>query len=280
MNICKTISEFRQYRHSAAGKVIFVPTMGALHEGHGSLVRMARRLAGPDGIVAASIFVNPTQFGPHEDFHKYPRPIEQDLANLTAWDANVVFCPSAEEIYPPGHVTSIDPGELGTVLEGAIRPGHFRGVCTVVAKLLGIVEPAAMILGQKDFQQQLILKHMVRDLNMPVEIITAPTLREPDGLAMSSRNRYLSPDQRACAGSIYQALSWATHQYKSGVRDAAALEAGMSERITQAGLEAQYALACHAETLEVYRQTVGTPGVFLIAAKLGTTRLIDNVVYS
>ncbi len=279
MNICKTISEFRRYRRSAAGgKVIFVPTMGALHEGHGSLVRMARRLAGSDGIVAVSIFVNPTQFGPQEDFHKYPRPFEQDLAHLAAWEADAVFFPSPEEMYAPGSAMSIDPGPLGCVLDGAIRPGHFRGVCTVVAKLLGIVEPASMILGQKDFQQQLILKHMVRDLNMPVEVVTAPTLREPDGLAMSSRNRYLSPDQRAQAGSIYQALSWARHEYSGGVRDAGALEAGLSERIGQAGLEVQYALACHPETLEVYRQTVATPCVFLIAATLGTTRLIDNLV--
>ncbi len=277
--MCKTISEFRQYRRSAAGsKVIFVPTMGALHEGHGSLVRMARRLAGADGIVAASIFVNPTQFGPHEDFHKYPRPFEQDLANLTKWEADVVFSPSPEEMYGPGNNMSIDPGPLGTVLDGAVRPGHFRGVCTVVAKLLGIVEPAAIILGQKDFQQQLILRQMVRDLNMPVEVVTAPTMREPDGLAMSSRNRYLSPDQRTRAGSIYQALGWAQAQYNGGMRDAGDLEAGMSERITQAGLEVQYALACHAETLEVYRDKVGSPCVFLIAAKLGTTRLIDNLV--
>ena len=277
--MCKTIPEFRQYRRSAAGgKVIFVPTMGALHEGHGSLVRMARRLAGADGIVAASIFVNPTQFGPHEDFHKYPRPFEQDLANLTKWEADVVFSPSPEEMYPPGNAMSIDPGPLGSVLDGAIRPGHFRGVCTVVAKLLGIVEPAAIILGQKDFQQQLILRHMVRDLNMPVEVVTAPTVREPDGLAMSSRNRYLSPDQRMRAGSIYQALGWARDQYNGGMRDAGVLEAGMSERIRQAGLEVQYTLVCHAETLEAYREKVGSPCVFLIAAKLGTTRLIDNLV--
>ena len=279
MNICKTISEFRQYRHSAAGnKVIFVPTMGALHEGHGSLVRMARRLAGADGIVAASIFVNPTQFGPHEDFHKYPRPFERDLANLATWEADVVFSPSPEEMYGPGNNISIDPGPLGTVLDGTIRAGHFRGVCTVVAKLLGIVEPAAIILGQKDFQQQLILRHMVRDLNMPVEVVTAPTMREPDGLAMSSRNRYLSPDQRMRAGNIYQALGWARDQYNGGMRDAGVLEAGMSEHITQAGLEVQYALACHAETLEVYRQDVVAPCVFLVAAQLGTTRLIDNLV--
>ena len=280
MNICKTISEFRQYRRCIAGKVIFVPTMGALHEGHGSLVRMARRLVGPDGIVAVSIFVNPTQFGPHEDFHKYPRPFDQDVANLTTWEADVIFSPSPEEMYPPGNAMSIDPGALGNVLDGAIRPGHFRGVCTVVAKLLGVVEPAVMILGQKDFQQQLILRQMVRDLNMSVDVLTAPTLREPDGLAMSSRNRYLSSDQRARAGSIYQALSWARDQYQSGVRDAGALEAGMGERIRQAGLEVQYALACHAETLEVYHDKAGTPCVFLVAAKLGTTRLIDNLITS
>lgn len=281
MHICKTISEFRQFRHSVAeSTIIFVPTMGALHEGHGSLVQMARQLAGSNGVVAASIFVNPTQFGPNEDFHKYPRPFEQDLANLSRWEADVVFSPSPEEMYPVGASTSIDPGPLGDVLDGAIRPGHFRGVCTVVAKLLGIVEPTAMILGQKDFQQQRILRQMVMDLNMPVEVITAPTMREPDGLAMSSRNRYLSTDQRARAGAIYQALCWAQDQYHSGMRKSAYLQAGMIEQITQAGLEVQYALACHAETLVPYTEKAGTPCVFLVAAKLGTTRLIDNLLIS
>lgn len=281
MHICKTISEFRQFRYSVAErKIIFVPTMGALHEGHGSLVHMARRLAGSNGVVAASIFVNPTQFGPNEDFHKYPRPFEQDLANLRRWQADVVFSPSPEEMYPVGTSTSIDPGPLGDVLDGAIRPGHFRGVCTVVAKLLGIVEPTAIILGQKDFQQQRILRQMALDMNMPVEVITAPTMREPDGLAMSSRNRYLTSDQRARAGVIYQALSWAQDQYHSGMRESAVLQAGMIEQITQAGLEVQYALACHAETLVPYTQMAGTPCVLLVAAKLGTTRLIDNLLIS
>ncbi len=281
MHICKTISEFRKFRCSLTeSKIIFVPTMGALHEGHGSLVQMARRLAGSNGVVAASIFVNPTQFGPNEDFHKYPRPVEQDLANLSRWQADVVFSPSPEEMYPVGTSTSIDPGPLGDSLDGAIRPGHFRGVCTVVAKLLGIVEPTAMILGQKDFQQQRILRQMVMDLNMPVEVITAPTMREPDGVAMSSRNRYLSPDQRARAGAIYRALCRAQDQYHSGMRESAVLQAGMIEQITQAGLEVQYALACHAETLVPYTETAGTPCVLLVAARLGTTRLIDNLLIS
>lgn len=281
MHICKTIDEFRNFRHTVSEKkVIFVPTMGALHEGHGSLVQMARRLAGSSGVVATSIFVNPTQFGPNEDFHKYPRPFEQDVANLIRWEADVIFSPSPEEMYPAGSATSIDPGPLGNVLEGAIRPGHFKGVCTVVAKLLGIVEPAAMILGQKDFQQQRILRQMITDLNMPVELITAPTARESDGLAMSSRNRYLSSDQRARAAAIYRALCHAQNQYHSGIRDSAVLQAGMIEQITQAGLEVQYALACDPETLVPYTGIVGAPCVLLIAAKLGTTRLIDNVLIS
>ncbi len=252
--------------------------MGALHEGHGSLVRMARQVADKDGIVAASIFVNPTQFGPNEDFHKYPRPFELDVANLTRWGADAVFAPASDEMYPAGTAMTVDPGPLGDVLEGAIRPGHFRGVCTVVAKLLNIVQPSALILGQKDFQQQLILRQMVADLNMPVEVITAPTLREPDGLAMSSRNRYLSPDERARAGAIYAALCWARQQYQSGVQAAATLESGMRERMLQAGMDVQYAVACHAETLTPLTALVQPPCVLLIAAKLGTTRLIDNLV--
>ena len=188
----------------------------------------------------------------------------------------MIFAPSPEEMYPVAPAISVDPGPLGEVLDGAIRPGHFRGVCTIVAKLLGIVEPEAMILGRKDFQQQLILRRMALDLNMPVEVITAPTMREADGLAMSSRNRYLSVEQRAKAGAIYQALCWARDQYQGGKRAAAALESGMRERLEQAGMDVQYALACHSETLTPFNSLVDTPGVLLIAAKLGTTRLIDN----
>ncbi|MGC8623738.1 MAG: pantoate--beta-alanine ligase [Phycisphaerae bacterium] len=279
MKICKTIADLRSYRRSAeCGKLIFIPTMGALHEGHGSLIQMARKIAGKHGIVITSIFVNPTQFGPHEDFHKYPRPFKLDLAHLTRWNADVVFAPSPEEMYPAGSTITINPGPLGEVLEGAVRPGHFRGVATVVAKLLNLVQPAVMILGQKDFQQQLILRRMVADLNMPVEIITAPTIREPDGLAMSSRNRYLSVPQRACASAIYQALTAASDQYHRGQRDAATLQSAMYTLISQAGMEVQYALACHAETLTPFSGLISRPAVLLVAAKLGTTRLIDNML--
>lgn len=279
MNIYNTISDFRRYRQSVAGrKVIFVPTMGALHEGHGSLVQLARKMAGPNGIASVSIFVNPAQFGPNEDFHKYPRPYEQDVAHVARWGGDVIFSPSPEEMYPAGAAITVDPGPLGDVLEGAIRPGHFKGVCTVVAKLLGIVEPEAMILGQKDFQQQLLVRRMARDLNMPVEVITAPTMREADGLAMSSRNRYLSVDERAKAGAIYQALCRARDQYQGGIHEAASLELGMRKHLEQAGMNVQYALACHTETLSPYNSVASTPCVLLIAAKLGTTRLIDNML--
>ncbi len=279
MKIYKTIADLRGYRQSTGPeKIIFVPTMGALHEGHGSLVQMARKIADIHGIVVASIFVNPTQFGPHEDYHKYPRPLELDMDHLRRWGADAVFVPSLEEMYPDGSAISIDPGPLGAVLEGAFRPGHFRGVATVVTKLLNLVQPAVMILGQKDFQQQLILRRLVADLNMPVEIITAPTIREPDGLAMSSRNRYLSALQRACAGAIYQALCAARDHYRSGQRDAATLQSAMYTLISKAGMEVQYALACHAETLTAFNGLVSSPAVLLVAARLGTTRLLDNML--
>ncbi len=279
MKIYKTIADLRGYRQSTEPeKIIFVPTMGALHEGHGSLVQMARKIADIHGIVVASIFVNPTQFGPHEDYHKYPRPLELDMDHLRRWGADAVFVPSLEEMYPDGSAISIDPGPLGAVLEGAFRPGHFRGVATVVTKLLNLVQPTVMILGQKDFQQQLILRRLVADLNMPVEIITAPTIREPDGLAMSSRNRYLSASQRACAGAIYQALCAARDHYRSGQRDAATLQSAMYTLISKAGMEVQYALACHAETLTAFNGLVSSPAVLLVAARLGTTRLLDNML--
>jgi pantoate--beta-alanine ligase len=226
MRILTTIAKFRAWRgRLPAGTVTpFVPTMGALHDGHASLVHAARRIAGPSGAggsVIASIFVNPTQFGPREDFAKYPRTFNADCVLLEAAGCDAVFAPCAEEMYPPvakrktqnakleeGGVT-VDPGPLGGILEGAIRPGHFRGVCTVVAKLLGVVEPSHLLLGQKDFQQQAILRRMVADLNLPVEVVTCPTLRESDGLAMSSRNRYLNPGQRRRAVALFEALTWA-----------------------------------------------------------------------
>jgi pantoate--beta-alanine ligase len=291
MKIIHTIAEFRAWRAEQDAAVTpFVPTMGALHEGHASLVRRAREMAGSGGRVLASIFVNPTQFGPSEDFTKYPRTLEADCAMLQAAGCDAVFVPSAQEMYGTATAslnaatqmqaaTTIDPGPMGNVLEGAIRPGHFRGVCTVVAKLLNVTQPSLLLLGQKDFQQQAILRQMCADLNMPVEVVTCPTLREADGLAMSSRNRYLNADERARAVALYEALTWAREAFVNGQRGAGILDAGMEERLIARNLAPQYALVCNARNLAPYRDQgneVAQPAVLLIAANLGTTRLIDN----
>jgi pantoate--beta-alanine ligase len=286
MNVLSTIADFRAWRRRlpARSRTPFVPTMGALHEGHASLVRAARQIAGPPGAggsVLASIFVNPTQFGPREDFAKYPRTLDADCILLEAAGCDALFAPSAAEMYPQPPGITVDPGPMGGVLEGAIRPGHFRGVCTVVAKLLGIVEPSHLLLGQKDFQQQAILRRMAADLNMPVDVVTRPTLREPDGLAMSSRNRYLTPDQRPRAAALFEALTWAHTAHARGQRQASEIDAGMDQRLTARGLVPQYALAADAATLVPFRDTGGQikpGGVLLIAAQLGATRLIDNML--
>ena len=297
MKVIHTISEFRQWRRglppNAGGRLPFAPTMGALHEGHASLVRLARSFAdgsGVRGTVLSSIFVNPTQFGPAEDFAKYPRTLDADVQILSDAGCDAVFVPSAQEMYGGlqsfnsnalAEISSIDPGPLATVLEGAIRPGHFRGVCTVVAKLLNVVEPTHLLLGQKDFQQQAILRQMCVDLNMAVEVVTCPTIREADGLAMSSRNRYLSPEERSRAVGLYEALTEAKSRYDGGERDAAAMESGMRRRLEARGLQVQYAVAAHPQTLRLWTEhldgRVTGPCVLLIAAKLGSTRLIDNM---
>ncbi len=288
IKIINTIADWRTYRASLppSAPLAFVPTMGALHDGHASLARAARAHVGNAGIVAASIFVNPTQFGPNEDFTRYPRTLEQDSTLLQAAGCDAIFVPTVQEMYPgisalsTQHAllsTSIDPGPLGSILEGVIRPGHFRGVCTVVAKLLNIITPTVMFLGQKDYQQQAILRQMVRDLDMPVQIITAPTIRESDGLAMSSRNRYLTPEQRANAVALYEALTAAKTAYASGERKAESLQNIMTTALLYRKLEIQYALPIHAETLTPFTAPITPPAVLLIAAKLGNTRLIDNM---
>jgi pantoate--beta-alanine ligase len=294
MKILHAIADFRAWRNVLPRQMLtpFVPTMGALHAGHASLVRQARAMApSPAGAVVASIFVNPTQFGPHEDFAKYPRTLDADCALLAAAGCDAVLAPSADEMYPgirelstqqAALQTAVDPGPLANVLEGALRPGHFRGVCTVVAKLLSVVQPSHLLLGQKDFQQQAILRHMCADLNLPVEVVTCPTVREADGLAMSSRNRYLTPDERSRAVALWEALSWAKQAYQAGERRARELDAGMEERLVARHLVPQYALAAHARTLAPFRDTpaglVESPVVLLLAAGLGATRLIDNLL--
>ncbi len=242
----------------------------------------------------ASIFVNPTQFGPGEDFSRYPRTLEADVELLAAAGCDAVLVPSAQEIYPAiagaagdpsAGMIGIDPGPMAELWEGAMRggrAGHFRGVCTVVAKLLNIVEPTHLLLGQKDYQQQAILRQMCSDLNMPVAVVTCPTVREPDGLAMSSRNRYLSPDERGRAIAIYEAMTWAKESYAAGERQASLLEAGMEQRLLARGLVPQYAVVADADALRPFRESgagrIEAPGVLLIAAKLGHTRLIDNML--
>ncbi|NNM85845.1 MAG: pantoate--beta-alanine ligase [Phycisphaerales bacterium] len=281
MQIFNTIANWRSFAAglSARGPLVFVPTMGALHAGHGSLVTHARQLAGDHGHVVVSIFVNPTQFGPQEDFARYPRTLTDDVALCERCGCDFIFAPAATEMYPAGPSNlSVNPGNMGDILEGAIRPGHFSGVCTVVLKLLAIVQPTHLILGQKDYQQQAILRGMVRDFNLPVGVVVAPTVREADGLAMSSRNRYLTEPQRAAAPIIYQTLAWAATEVRNARGDFAQLSAAMRQRINGAGLETQYALAADCISLAELHGPVRPSCVLLVAAKNGSTRLIDNML--
>jgi pantoate--beta-alanine ligase len=258
----------------AAGKKIgLVPTMGALHEGHLSLVRAAREKS---EIVVATIFVNPTQFGPNEDFGKYPRTLDADLQALSDAGCDWVFVPEREEMYPPGATTMVEPPAVSQPLEGVSRPGHFRGVATIVLKLFNLIPATAAYFGQKDFQQVCVIQHMVRDLNVPIDIIVCPTVREADGLAMSSRNRYLSPAERQQAVALSRALSEAERLVKGGEHDAAKVRSTMRNILTAAGIErVDYATVANADTLAEVDQIAG-PVVALIACFVGTTRLIDN----
>ncbi len=215
MTLIETVKDLRAWR-KAAGHVYFVPTMGALHEGHATLVREARNLAGAEAKVAASIFVNPLQFGPNEDFDRYPRTLETDLAMCQAAGADMVFAPSVKEVYHADRSIQIQESSLSKVLCGASRPGHFDGVCTVVAKLFNLVQPDDAVFGKKDYQQLAIIRRLVRDLDFPVEIHGIETVREDDGLAMSSRNRYLSPTERAQAPALRAALVKAREAWLRG----------------------------------------------------------------
>jgi pantoate--beta-alanine ligase len=249
--------------------------MGALHAGHMSLITECRRRS---DFIAVSIFVNPTQFAPHEDFAAYPRPFEDDLDKCREAGVHLVFAPPAAALYPHGFETFVTVERLSHVLEGAHRAGHFRGVTTVVAKLFHILRPDVACFGQKDYQQQLLIRRMVRDLDMPVEIVTCPTIREPDGLALSSRNIYLSPAERAAALSLSAALHLAAARIKAGETDLRAVRAAMRDRLTShACIQPDYATIADAETLEEL-DTPRPPMVALVAAHVGRTRLIDNLV--
>lgn len=260
----------------AGEEVGLVPTMGALHAGHDALVARAQR---DNQRVVVSVFVNPRQFGPTEDFTRYPRPFEADLERLEALGVDAVFHPTVEQIYPPAFKTTVDPGPLGGLLEGRSRPGHFAGVLTVVLKLFNLAQPKRAYFGQKDFQQVVLVRQLVRDFALPIRIVTVPTVREPDGLAISSRNVYLSPDQRRAAPAVHLALTSASRLFAGGETNASRLED-----------EARHALAnipdLQIDYLSVVEDTtLGTPNtvrpgnVLAVAVKLGSTRLIDNVVF-
>lgn len=252
--------------------VAFVPTMGALHDGHLFLVRAAKRLASR---VIVSIFVNPKQFAPHEDFTRYPRPLEKDQALLQSADCDLLFAPTVETIYPPGFATVVDPGPLATILEGAVRPGHFVGVATVVARLLSLVAPDHALFGEKDYQQLLVIRRVVADLALPFTIHGMPTVRAADGLALSSRNVYLSVDERALALVLPQTLKQIAASVAARQPIDAALRQGESA-IAAAGLVLDYLTLADAETLTPVMQLTA-PARLLVAAKCGTTRLIDNI---
>ncbi len=259
-----------------AGRTIgLVPTMGALHDGHLSLVRASREQC-PATIV--SIFVNPTQFAVGEDLSSYPRPIGRDLEMLEAAGVDLVFLPDEATMYPPGCSTMVDPPAVARALEGAVRPAHFRGVATVVLKLLLLTGADAAIFGQKDYQQSLVVRHMVRDLNVPVQIVVSPIVRDDDGLALSSRNRYLDADQREIALSLNRALRGAASAIELGETDGDAVMAGMMQALLESGVDqVNYAVVADPETLELIEK-VHPPVVLLVAARVGTTRLIDNLV--
>ena len=274
MKVVKTIDEMRRLRLELAESVGFVPTMGYLHEGHLALVKRARA---ENPSIVVSIFVNPTQFGPQEDFTSYPRDTKRDLAMLEPY-TDIVFLPSAEELYPPGYNSWVNIEGITDVLEGARRPGHFRGVATVCTKLFNIIQPTRAYFAQKDAQQLLVIKKMVRELNMPLEIITCPTIRENDGLAMSSRNTYLSTEQRPAATVLYRALTLAQRLYEEGERDANTLRRRLTETVEQEPLaEIDYISVADVETL-VELDKIGDKALVSLAVKIGTTRLIDNVV--
>ncbi|HEX7368785.1 MAG TPA: pantoate--beta-alanine ligase [Rhodanobacteraceae bacterium] len=258
-------------------RVGFVPTMGNLHAGHFSLIDHARRQA--DRVVA-SVFVNPTQFGPNEDFERYPRTLAEDSVGLVEHHCDLLFAPAVEVMYPfgPEHALRIHVPDVGDTLEGAHRPGHFDGVATVVAKLLTMVEPDVAVFGQKDWQQLLLVRRLVRELALPLEVASAPIVREPEGLALSSRNRYLDGRQRARATELHATLQWMRESFMEGhVR--AAIEGAAKRRLDRAGFVTDYAVVRRAEDLAEPAEGERAGLMALIAARIGETRLIDNLQF-
>jgi pantoate--beta-alanine ligase len=280
LKVCRSVSEFRAACDAvrASGKRLgLVPTMGALHEGHLALMREAARHA---DAVAVTIFVNPTQFGPADDFERYPRDLEGDLEKCRSAGAELVFAPGVTEMYPAGERTRVRVVGLTDALCGASRPGHFEGVTTIVTKLFAVAGPCAAVFGRKDYQQLKVIERMARDLMLPVRVVAHATVREADGLALSSRNAYLKAEERACALAIPRALSRALRAFSAGERSAGALRQQAAEALTRAGLRVDYVALADPETIELLgdEAAIGERALLAIAAFAGATRLIDNVV--
>lgn len=273
MRVVEKVVELRAARARLPEPMGLVPTMGFLHEGHLALVRAARE---QNASLAASIFVNPKQFGPSEDLASYPRDLDRDLELLDAAGVDLVFVPPTEEIYPPGFSTQVDVGPIGEVLEGARRPGHFRGVATVVARLFALFQPGRAYFGQKDAQQCVVIKKLTAEIGFPIEIVVIPTVREPDGLALSSRNIYLTSAQRVAARVLSTSLRAASERYAGGERDADALRALVRQLVEGEPLVSlDYVSVADAVTLEEIER-VDRPALVSMAARVGRARLIDN----
>lgn len=253
---------------------VLVPTMGALHKAHGELIRVAREAAGADGEVAVSIFVNPLQFEPGSDYKRYPRPEKADEEFCRSAGIDLLFRPSANQVYATDRSTFVEEASLSTPVEGKSRPGHFRGVCTVVAKLFNIVSPGAAVFGEKDFQQLAVIRRMVRDLNFKIDIIAVPTVREEDGLACSSRNQYLNTEERKQAAVLYKALIAAKNAGKTSANDVVALARRVINEAHLAQID--YVAVADAETLKPV-DVIGANSMLLLAVFFGKTRLIDNI---
>jgi pantoate--beta-alanine ligase len=261
---------------SAGKRIALVPTMGALHGGHSALIREARAHG---DVVVVTLFVNPAQFGAGEDYGRYPRDIDGDVLLASGAGGDILFAPEPSAMYPPGYQTFVEVGPLSRPLEGEARPGHFRGVATVVTKLLNIAKPHCALFGQKDAQQVIVVRRMVRDLDLGVEIVVVPTVREQNGLAMSSRNAYLTPGQRAEAPVLYRSLRKAEELIRAGERSAGAVIAAVTSEITgRSSAAIDYVSVADAETLDPLTMLIpGTPVLVSLAAKFGATRLIDNI---